>query len=61
MKIEKSLLFGSTPLLVLSLLKEGDKYGHGSVEGLAVSSAANNGVIGGAMTTMLTLGLPGTR
>ena len=39
--------------------KEGDKYGHGSVEGLAVSSAANNGVIGGAMTTMLTLGLPG--
>lgn len=39
--------------------KEGDKYGKGSVEGLAVSSAANNGVIGGAMTTMLTLGLPG--
>ncbi|MDD3212708.1 MAG: tripartite tricarboxylate transporter permease [Eubacteriales bacterium] len=39
--------------------KEGDKYGDGSIEGLAVSSAANNGVIGGAMTTMLTLGLPG--
>ena len=39
--------------------KEGDKYGNGSEEGLAVSSAANNGVIGGAMTTMLTLGLPG--
>jgi len=39
--------------------KEGDLYGKGSVEGLAVSSAANNGVIGGAMTTMLTLGLPG--
>ncbi|MBQ6594077.1 MAG: tripartite tricarboxylate transporter permease [Clostridia bacterium] len=39
--------------------KEGDKYGKGSEEGLAVSSAANNGVIGGAMTTMLTLGLPG--
>ncbi len=39
--------------------KEGDKYGHGSEEGLAVSSAANNGVIGGAMITMLTLGLPG--
>ena len=39
--------------------KEGDLYGKGSCEGLAVSSAANNGVIGGAMTTMLTLGLPG--
>ena len=39
--------------------KEGEKYGHGSAEGLAVSSAANNGVIGGAMCTMLTLGIPG--
>lgn len=39
--------------------KEGDLYGHGSIEGLAVSSAANNGVIGGAMITMMTLGLPG--
>ena len=39
--------------------KDGENYGKGSVEGLAVSSAANNGVIGGAMTTMLTLGLPG--
>lgn len=41
------------------LSKEGHKYGKGSVEGLAVSSTANNGVLGGAMTTMLTLGLPG--
>lgn len=39
--------------------KEGDLYGNGSMEGLAVSSAANNGVIGGAMCTMLTLGIPG--
>lgn len=39
--------------------KEGDNYGHGSAEGLAVSAAANNGVIGGAMCTMLTLGIPG--
>lgn len=39
--------------------KHGDEYGHGSLEGLAVSSSANNGVIGGAMTTMLTLGIPG--
>ena len=39
--------------------KEGSKYGKGSPEGLAVSSSANNGVIGGAMCTMLTLGIPG--
>ena len=39
--------------------KEGDEYGHGSAEGLAVSATANNGVIGGAMCTMLTLGIPG--
>lgn len=41
------------------LSKSGDEYGKGSGEGLAVSSAANNGVIGGAMCTMLTLGIPG--
>ena len=39
--------------------KDGENYGHGSAEGLAVSSSANNGVIGGAMCTMLTLGIPG--
>ena len=39
--------------------KEGDLYGKGSAEGMAVSSAANNSVIGGAMCTMLTLGIPG--
>ena len=35
MKIEKGLLSGSTPLLVLSLLKDGDKYGYEMVEELA--------------------------
>lgn len=35
MKIEKSLLSGSTPLLVLSLLKNGDKYGYEMAEELA--------------------------
>ena len=35
MKIEKSLLSGSTPLLVLSLLKDGDKYGYEMVDTLA--------------------------
>lgn len=39
--------------------KHPEEYGKGSLEGLAVSSAANNGVLGGAMTTMLTLGIPG--
>ena len=41
------------------LSRHPEEYGKGSLEGLAVSSAANNGVIGGAMTTMMTLGIPG--
>lgn len=39
--------------------KHPEEYGKGSIEGLAISSTANNGVIGGAMTTMMTLGIPG--
>lgn len=35
MKIEKSLLSGSTPMLVLSLLLDGDKYGYEMVSELA--------------------------
>ena len=35
MKIEKSLLSGSTPMLVLALLKDGDKYGYQMVTELA--------------------------
>ena len=35
MKIEKSLLSGSTPLLVLSLLKDGDMYGYQMADELA--------------------------
>lgn len=38
MKIDKSLLSGSTPMLVLSLLKDGDKYGYEMVEALALRS-----------------------
>ncbi len=38
MKIEKSLLSGSTPMLVLSLLRDGDKYGYEMVETLAKRS-----------------------
>lgn len=39
--------------------KEPEKFGEGSIEGLASTCLANNGVIGGALTTMLTLGIPG--
>ena len=35
MKIEKSLLSGSTTMLVLALLKDGDKYGYEMVTELA--------------------------
>jgi len=36
-----------------------EEYSKGSVEGLAASCTACNSAIGGAMTTMLTLGIPG--
>ena len=39
--------------------KHPEEYGEGSVEGLSVTCTANNAVIGGAMTTMLSLGIPG--
>lgn len=39
--------------------KHPEEFGNGSIEGLAVTSLANNGVIGGTMTTMMTLGIPG--
>lgn len=39
--------------------KHPEEYGKGSVEGFAISCTANNGVLGGALTTMLTLGIPG--
>ena len=39
--------------------KHPEEYGKGSLEGLAVASTANNSVIGGALTTMLALGIPG--
>ena len=39
--------------------KHPEEYGNGSPEGFAVSCTANNGVLGGALTTMLTLGIPG--
>ncbi len=41
------------------LSREKEKFGKGSIEGLAASCASCNAAIGGAMTTMLTLGIPG--
>jgi putative tricarboxylic transport membrane protein len=39
--------------------KDKEEFGKGSLKGLAASCAASNAAIGGAMTTMLTLGIPG--
>ena len=39
--------------------KHPEEYGKGSIEGFSVSCTANNGIIGGALTTMLCLGIPG--
>lgn len=39
--------------------KEKEKFGHGSIEGVAGSEAANNAVTGGSLIPMLTLGIPG--
>lgn len=41
------------------LSKQPAEFGKGSMEGLAASTTACNAAIGGAMTTMLTLGIPG--
>lgn len=39
--------------------KKPEEFGKGSIEGVANTCLANNGIIGGAMITMLTLGIPG--
>ena len=39
--------------------REKEKFGHGSIEGVAGSEAANNAVTGGSLIPMLTLGIPG--
>lgn len=41
------------------LSKKPALFGHGSREGVAASEAGNNGVTGGALIPMLTLGIPG--
>ena len=39
--------------------KDGDKFGTGILEGVAAPESANNGVTGGALIPLLTLGIPG--
>lgn len=39
--------------------KDKDSFGKGNVEGVAASEAANNGVTGGSLIPLLTLGIPG--
>jgi putative tricarboxylic transport membrane protein len=40
--------------------REPEKFGKGSLEGVAAPEAANNGSVGGALVPLLTLGLPGS-
>ncbi len=37
-----------------------EKFGHGAIEGVAAPEAANNAAAGGAMVSLLTLGIPGS-
>lgn len=41
------------------IAKNPEEYGKGSLEGLAASTTANNACLGGALTTMMALGIPG--
>lgn len=41
------------------ITKEPEKMGHGSPDGIVAAEAANNACCGGAMTTLLSLGIPG--
>jgi putative tricarboxylic transport membrane protein len=39
--------------------REPQRFGHGAIEGVAAAAGADNGVTGGALVPMLTLGIPG--
>lgn len=39
--------------------KHPEKFGHGAVEGVIAAESANNGVTGGSLVPLLTLGIPG--
>lgn len=57
---------GSTPAAFLAYgeakrtSKNPEKFGKGSLEGVAAPEAANNGSVGGALVPLLTLGIPGS-
>lgn len=40
--------------------KHPEKFGHGAIEGVAAPESANNAAAGGAMVSLLTLGIPGS-
>jgi putative tricarboxylic transport membrane protein len=42
------------------LSKRPEKFGHGAIEGVAAPESANNAAAGGAMVSLLTLGIPGS-
>lgn len=42
------------------LSKHPEKFGHGAIEGVAAPESANNAAAGGAMVSLLTLGIPGS-
>lgn len=42
-----------------SVSKNPEEFGEGSLEGVAASESANNGVVGGSLIPLLTLGIPG--
>ena len=44
---------------IKNVSKKGEKFGTGVPEAIAASEGGNNGVTGGAMIPMLTLGIPG--
>ena len=39
--------------------KHPEEFGNGSIDGVAASESANNGVVGGSLVPLLTLGIPG--
>lgn len=45
--------------LAKKLSKEPEKFGHGSLEGVAAAESANNAVTGSTLIPLLTLGIPG--
>ncbi|MBF4694690.1 tripartite tricarboxylate transporter permease [Fusibacter sp. Q10-2] len=55
MSIASALAYNTTK----NTSKKPGLFGKGSLEGLAASEAANNGVVGGSLVPLLTLGIPG--